>query len=174
MPKTKQQKKELVQQLESLVREAKAVVFSTFSKVDIKALGAVRRKFKEAGVLYKVFNKTLVKRALESNGIKDTGIDEWFGTIAVAASLNDEIAPAKMLSLVSKEEENVQLHGGIVGGYFIDAMQVKHLGSLPGREELVAKVIGSLNVPLFGLIQVLSGNQRALIYVLSHIRDKKS
>ncbi|MFH1713436.1 MAG: 50S ribosomal protein L10, partial [Candidatus Jacksonbacteria bacterium] len=97
------------------------------------------------------------------------------GNIGVAGSMNDEVGAARILvkAIKDKEMEGLEVKAGILEGRIIEFSQVKALAALPSRKDLIAKIAGSINAPLSGLVNVLQGNQRKLIYVLSNIRGTK-
>lgn len=173
MPKTKQQKQEMWAALGSLFENAPGIIFSTFSHVDIKGVETLRRVFRKAGISYTVFKKTILKKVLESRGIDTGEVRQWYGNIGVASSLEDEIVLAKTFVSESKGLEGLEIKAGMLEGKFIDASTVKHLASLPGYDQLIAKVIGLLQTPLYALVNVLQGPERGLLNVLSQIKSQK-
>jgi len=93
--------------------------------------------------------------------------------VAVAFAGGDEVAPAKITYTYSKKNDKFAIVGGILEGKEISDIMVKSLASLPGREELYAKIVGSLASPLSGMVNVLAGNIRGLVNVLGAYRDSK-
>ncbi len=169
MAKTKQQKQAALDGLKSRIREAKSVVFSTFAHLDIQKQEALRRELRAAGVSFNVFKKTLIKKALEAENISAESIDEWRGNVGVATSA-EEIAPAKILMSVSRKEEGITVHLGILEGKRIDTQAVRELALIPSKDQLLGKLVGSLQSPLYGLVSVLQGTQRQFIYILQQIK----
>lgn len=170
MPKTKEQKQDIINQLLELLGKAKLIVFSTFSKVPVSKQEELRMQMREQDITYDVCKKTLLKKALQTKGL-DIELDEWLGNIGVAGSMNDEIGAARILVKASKEKEmeGLEVKAGILEGRIIEFNQVKDLAALPSRENLIAKLAGSIRAPLSGLVNVLQGNQRALVNVLTQI-----
>ena len=172
MAKTKQQKQFALEKLTKSIREAKSVVFSTFLKLDIQTQEGLRRKLREAGVCFTVFKKTLVRKALEAEGIDVASIDEWRGNVGVATS-GEEVASAKILMSVARKEEGIAVRFGILEGNRIEEHAVKELALIPGKEQLLGKLVGSLQSPIYGLAQVLQGTQRNFVFVLQNIVKQK-
>jgi len=174
MPKTKEQKQDIINHLQELLDKAKSIVFSTFSKVPVSKQEELRMQMREQGITYDVCKKTLLKKALQTQGLA-VELDEWIGNIGVAGSMNDEVGAARILvkAIKDKEMEGLEVKAGILEGRIIEFSQVKALAALPSRKDLIAKIAGSINAPLSGLVNVLQGNQRKLIYVLSNIRGTK-
>ncbi len=79
----------------------------------------------------------------------------------------------KLVKGFSKKHEDIEFQGGILEGQIIDIEELKKLADLPSREELLAKVVGSLNAPISGFVNVLAGNLRGLVNVLNAIKDNK-
>ena len=95
------------------------------------------------------------------------------GSIAIAVSENDPVAPAKLLSTFIKENKILSIKAGYVDGKVMTAAEVEKLAALPSKEELVAKMLGSLNSPIAGLVNVLNGNVRGLVVALNAIKEQK-
>ena len=98
------------------------------------------------------------------------------GPTALAYSTEDAVAPAKILKEFIKETktEALTVKVGICDGQVIDAAGVEALANLPSREELLAKLVGSMQAPISGLVNVLQGNIRNMVYVLDAVRAKKA
>jgi len=170
MPKTKEQKKESIKLLKERLENAKGAVFSSFSNISVKDQEDMRTKLREAEIEYSIFKKTLVKKVLDQKKLGSSEIDEWFGNIGVAASQNDEIVSAKIIAQLAEDLEGLEIKAGILEGKLIDKCKVLALSKLLGKDELIAKLVGSIRAPLSGLVNMLSGNQRALLTVLNQIK----
>ncbi len=118
----------------------------------------------------------MAKRNLLYIALKDKGIEltpeEIDGAVAVAYG-QDEVTPAKIISEFKKDHDQVEFYGGILENAYIDQAQVAQMATLPTKQELLAKVVGSLNAPVSGFVNVLAGNMRGLVNVLSAIKDQK-
>lgn len=172
MPKTRAQKEEIIAQLADQFSRAKAAVFTSVSGYTMEDANALREKGREKGIELAVAKKTLLVRALEKNGfsVKKDGLD---GSVLTTFGLQDEMSAAKLMADFAKNREGITLIGGILEGRMVDAASVKQLASLPSREELLAKLVGSLNAPVSGFVNVLAGNLRSLLYALNAIKDTK-
>src|SRR5690606_7287967 len=106
----------------------------------------------------------------------DKSVDEEVlkGPTATLFAFGDEVAPLKALVNFAKEQELPTIKSGFLGAEVLTAAQVSALAALPGRDELIAKTVGSIKSPLNGLVNVLNGNVRGLVYALAAIRDQKS
>lgn len=171
MPKTRQQKEEMLKNLQDKMAISKSVVFSSDNGLPVKTIEGIRKEMKENNAEYLVAKKTLVKMATKD--VSDIDLEHLTGSVALTLSYDDEVAGARLLNKYAKDNEALQLDGGILEGKFIMADMVKRLANLPSREQLLAKLVGSMNSPMSGIVGVLSGVQRNFVGVLSAIKDTK-
>ena len=173
MPKTRSEKEQSVTQLAELMQKMKAAVFADFTGLKVKHVTALRRQCRQAGLDYTVAKKTLLKIALAKAGIQGIDPKNIGGSFATVFS-SDEITAAKILASFAKTNESLKIVGGILEQKLIDAHAVINLSKLPSREELLAKLVGSIKSPMSGLVQVLSGNLRGFVQTLKALQEKKS
>jgi len=169
---TREQKKEIVKELAAKLKASKAVVFSDFKGLEVKDMMALRKELKNSGVEMGVFKKTLINIALKEAGL-DVDVKKLEGQIALAISAQDEVAAAKIVAKAAKANENLKIVGGILGVKEMTAEEVNALAKLPSKEELLAKLVGTLNAPVSGFVNVLAGNLRGLVNVLKAVVDSK-
>jgi len=170
---TKQQKKELVKDLAQKIKDSKAVVFSDFKGLAVKDMTSLRRELREKDVDLQVLKKTLMTLALKDAGI-EMDITKMEGQIAIAVSSNDEVEAAKIIAKAAKVNENLKIAGGVLGNKVLSQEEVVALSKLLSKEELLAKLVGSLKSPISGLANVLAGNMRGLVQVLKAISESKA
>lgn len=151
----------------------KSAVFTSVSGYTMEDANALREKGRDQGVELAVTKKTLLLRALEQNGFT-VSKDALEGSILTTLSYDDEVSAAKLVATFAKDREGIRIVGGILEGQIVDAAAVSQLASLPSKEELLAKVVGSLNAPVSGFVNVLAGNLRGLVYALNAIKEAKS
>lgn len=170
MAKSRSQKEEQLQKVESLL-DNKGVVFFSYHGLAVVDQEVLRGKLREEQAKMTVAKRTLLTLALSNRGIEiaDDLID---GPVAIATG-DDEVAPAKVISEFKKNFESIVFYGGILEESFVDSAQVENLASLPSKEQLLAQLVGSLASPMSGFLTVLSGNSRKLVNVLSAIKDAK-
>ena len=173
MPINKAQKKEIINDFEDKIKRSKSIVFTKFFGVGANDITDLRNKFKEQGGEYFVAKKTLMDKAFENTEVEGVKAREFEGEVAAIFGYEDEVAPAKIIDEFAKTHEQMEVVGGVLENKFIDAVQVKALAQLPSREELYAKVVGSIKAPISGFVHVLSGNLRGLVTVLKAIEEKK-
>lgn len=178
MPKTKSQKQKIIEGLTENFQKQKSTVLVDFSGCDSKFLFKLRDELGKSNCLLKVVKKTLLKKALETLTMKDISekIDEIKLQLALVFGFGDEVIPAKICYQFSKENENLIILGGIIKNQkyeFLNAEDIIVLAQLPSREELIARLMGSLASPISGFINTLKGNLKGLIYALSAIKESK-
>ena len=175
MPSVKvlEEKKQMVAELTNKLKNSAAGVFVDYQGINVEQDTKLRNELREAGVEYFVFKNTLARLA-----VKDAGFDGLLPVLvkmtAIAVSEKDPVAPAKILMNYADKIQTFNIKAGFVEGAVIDADGVNRLATLPSKEELVAKVLGSLQFPIYGLVTVLNGNLRGLAYVLQAIHDQKA
>lgn len=174
MPKNKKQKEEILNSLVDKINSAKGVVFTSFVGLKVEDIESLRKLCRESGSECLVSKKTLLRLALSKIGLKDADEEIFSNEIATVFSYNDEITAAKIVGQFSKKREALNIKGGILENKIIDLDIVKKLISIPPKEELYAKLVGSINSPLSGLVNTLNGNIRGFVQVLNSIKEQKS
>lgn len=173
MAKTRQQKQQDLQSYIEKVGKAKGLVFANFDGLKVKEIEALRQKCREAGIDYLVAKKTLMKLAFKEAGIKDVDPKTFAKGVASVFGYEDEVAPAKIIGEFAKTHEALSPIGGILENNFIDQSKVIELSRLPSKQELLAKVVGSIQAPVSGFVGVLSGTLRSLVCALNAIKESK-
>lgn len=168
---TKDQKKKIVSDLSENIKDSMSAVFVDYRGLKVKDLTALKKELRESGVKFKVAKKTLIEKALKDSGI-DMGVKNLEGQIAVALS-GDEITGAKIIEKFGKTNENLKILAGVLEKKLMGAAEVRELAKLPGKEELLAKLVGTLNAPVSGFVNVLAGNMRGLVQVLKAISETR-
>jgi len=169
---TRLQKNEIVKELTKKIKESKSVVFSDFKGLPVKEMMALRRELRSEGVDMKVAKKTLISIALKDAGV-DVDARKLEGQITVAISSQDEVTVAKILAKAAKANENLKIVGGLLGMKELSKEEVVALSNLPSKEQLLAKLVGTINAPVSGFVNVLAGNIRGLVNVLKSVADSK-
>jgi large subunit ribosomal protein L10 len=165
-------KQPVVQEIKGKLEASKGVVLTDYRGLNVAEVTELRTKLREVGVEYKVVKNTLARIAANEIGIE--GLDGYLeGPTAIAYGIEDAVAPAKVLSEFAKAHKNLEIKAGILEGKVIDLNGVKALADLPSREVLLAKLVGSMQSPLYGMANVLQGNLRNLVYVLDAVRKTK-
>ena len=171
MAKTRVQKEELLARLDKEFAENKAV-FVDYKGLSVSDIETLRNRLNEKGVSFSVVKNSLVKIALKNNKI-EVEREVLSKPIAIAFG-SDEVTPSKEIATYAKENDKVEILGGVIENKFVPESTIKALSMLPSKEELYAKVVGSIASPLSGLVNVMAGNIRGLVNVLGQYRDSKN
>ena len=148
-------KQPIVDEISAVIKDAQSVVVVDYRGLTVAEDTQLRKQLREAGVSYKVYKNTLVSRAVE--GTEFEGLREVLeGPSAFAISTEDATAPARILAKFAKTAPKLEMKAGVVEGTFYDADGIKAIASVPSREELLSKLLGSLQSPITNLARVLN------------------
>ena len=170
---TKEKKKQLVKDSAEKVKNAKSIIFADYKGISVKDVTNLKKELRQVGAEYVVAKKTLIDIALKEGGI-DTSVKGLEGQIAISFSNDDEVSAAKIIDKFSKSSENIRMLGGSLGAVLMSEEEVNALAKIPAKEELLAKLVGSMKSPISGLVNVMSGNLRGLVQVLNAIKEQKT
>ena len=149
-----EQKKQVVADLAEQIKASAAGVVVNYQGITVEKDTALRKALREAGVKYVVMKNTLTGRACEMCGYGD--IKQYLnGMTAIAISADDAVAPAKVLKKYAEKVESFKILAGYLDGAVIDEATVNALADIPSKEVLVAKFLGSIQSPLYGLAYAL-------------------
>lgn len=172
MAKTLAEKKKMVEEIKEKLSEAKSAVLTDYRGLNVEQITELRRQLREAGVEYKVLKNTMVIRA--ANELEMEFLEEHLvGPTAIAFGIEDAVSPAKILSKFAKDNKDLEIKAGVLEGSLMDKDDIKNLADLPSREVLLGKVVGGMQAPISGLVNVLNGPMRGLVYALQAVKDKK-
>lgn len=172
MPKTRAQKAEIVTKVADRFKRMKAVAFSSVSGYTMAQADSLRQKAREADVDVFIAKKTLLKLAAQEAGLPElVNLD---GSVLTAVAYGDEVSAAKLLKELTKQNDQMSLLSGVLEGKVVDADGVQRLAALPSKQQLLGQLVGTLNAPVSGFVNVLAGNIRGLVTVVSAIKDKKT
>lgn len=165
MKLTREQKEQLVKEINDGLKNAKTVVLVNYQGLKVKEIWDLKKRLRAEGIGFQITKNTLFKIALkkENIDIEENLLDQ---PVALVWGLQDEVTPAKLTVEFKKTAENLKIIGGIVNGMYADENAIKQLAALPSRDELYAKLVGTLNAPMSRLVNVLQGNLRGLVYIL--------
>ena len=170
--KTLKAKTQNVEEIKEKIEKAQSVVLVDYRGLNVSELTDLRKKYREAGIEYKVYKNTMMRFAFKDSGLE--GFNEFLkGPSAIAFGYDDPVAAAKISAEFSKENDKLEIKAGIVDGKIIDVEEVKDLAKLPSKEVLVAQALGGFNAPIQGFANVLNGTIRGLALVLNAIAEEK-
>ena len=173
MPKTRLQKEEILSKTVDRLGRASSVVFINIQGVKVGELEAIRDSLFSQGLHLQIAKNNLFKIALNQHKL-EIPAEILNQPLGMVFSYDDPINSAKLTMPFVKEYEKLEVVGGLIDGNFITSNQVKALAELPSKEQLLGQLLGTIQAPLSGLVNVLSGNIRGLVTALSAIRDQKA
>jgi large subunit ribosomal protein L10 len=171
MPKSREQKEKDLQELTDKLKDAKSVVFSDYRGTTVKDIDSFRRALAKEQVFSKVYKMTLVKKAMAANGI-DTGNLDYKTPVILSLSMEEETTPARLIKNAGREIKTISILSGILDKSVFSREQVLALADLPSKDQLRAQLVGTINAPVSGFVNVLAGNVRGLLNVLNAMSQK--
>ena len=148
-------KQPIVEEIANSIKDAQAVVLVNYSGLTVEQDTILRKELREAGVQYKVYKNTMMRRAFEGTAFESLS-DHLHGTNAIAISATDATAPARILDKFAKKNPALELIAGVVEGNYNDQAGIQALAGIPSREELLGKLLGSIQSPITNFARVLN------------------
>ena len=167
------QKAAMVEKISERMKRSQALILTDFRGLNVASMTRLRRRLKEVGAEYLVAKNTLIRRAvhpLGTNGAFGTLLE---GPTALCFAYQDPTVVVKALAEFARENPNLKMKGGWLGGRVLSAQEVNMLADLPPREVLLARVLGGMQAPISSLLFVLNGTVRQLVLTLEAIRKQK-
>ena len=148
-------KKPIVDEIAACVKDAQSVVVVDYRGLTVEQDTKLRKNLREAGITYKVYKNTLMNFAFK--GTEFEGLAPYLeGPSAVAVSKDDATAPARILSEFAKTADKLEIKAGVVEGTVFDAAGMAAIASIPSREVLISKLLGSLHSPITNFARVMN------------------
>lgn len=169
MALTKAKKQEVLEDLKEQIAKQKAMVLVGITGLKVKDISDLRRKLKSSDGNLKVIKKTLIEKAFKENKL-DFDKRKYKEEMAVAFGFKDELLPAKTVYRAGLANDKLKILGGFINNEFNEAESIVALAKLPSREELLAKLVGSISAPVSNLVYALNYNIKGLVYALSLIK----
>jgi large subunit ribosomal protein L10 len=169
---TRKQKEQVVENISAKIKDSKSMVFVDYRGLTVEEMTGIRKALREKDVDLKVMKQTLFEIAAKEAGTSVDMASMANHPVAIAFG-KDEVEPAKVIYEFAKKHENLEMVGGVVGGEIVTVEALKVLAMMPSREEMYAKIVGSLASPLRGIASVLQGNLRGLVSVISQYAETK-
>ncbi len=153
--KNRSLKEAKIAEIKEKLQKSQGIVLSEYQGLTVEEDTELRKALREAGVEYRVYKNTLVLLAAKECGIE--GLDQYLqGPISIALGYEDPTAPARVLSNFAKNHKKLQLKAGVIEGQLFGEAQINEIASIPSKEILIAKLLGSFKAPLSNLAYLLN------------------
>jgi len=170
---TKAFKSEKIDAIKSKIEKAQVALITEYKGYTVEEITNLRRELQKQGGDYMVTKNTLAKVAIKGTEY-EVMTDLMKGPIAIAFGFEDQVSPAKVVSKFIKDSKKGEILGAVLEGNLLSASEAKALANLPSKEELYAKMLGSINSPATGLTLGINGVMAALTRAVAAVRDQKA
>ena len=170
---TKAFKSEKIDAIKSKVEKAQVAIITEYKGYSVEEITNLRRALQKEGGDYMVTKNTLAKVAIKGTSYEAMA-DLMKGPIAIAFGFDDQVSPAKVVSKFIKDSKKGEILGAVLDGNLLSAAEAKALANLPSKEELYAKMLGSINSPATGITLGINGIMAALTRAVAAVRDQKA
>jgi len=169
---TKSQKEKIIADLKEALDQNKVLVMADFRGLTVKDMSDLKKEVKELGGKMQVAKKTLLNIALQEKGVEfDTR--SFSGPLVFVFGPEETSVPKKLWNFARKNE-HLKIEGGVLESKVLNSEEVVMLAKLPSKEELLAKLVGTIQAPVSGFVYVLAGTIGSLVNVVKAISDKKA
>ena len=167
----RQEKAVVVEEVSALVASAQSIVVAEYRGLDVDAVTRLRKQARSQGVQLRVLKNTLARRAI--GGTPYSGLsDKLVGPLVYGFS-TDAVAAAKVLSAFAKDNDKLVVKAGGMPNFVMDEKGVKQLATMPSREELLAKLMGTMQAPIGQFVRTLNEVPARLVRTLASLRDAR-
>lgn len=173
MAKTRSVKSELLDKYKEILKNKGGYFLVNSDKTDTSTISDLKMKLKEVDADYTVIKNTLFKVALQDTE-QPLETQDLEGPTAIIYFDEDPTVPAKLIKEIQKEKEVLDAKGGVYEGEFLSEQKVMQLAEIPSREVLLAQLVGTMNAPLTGFMNAITGNVKGLTVVLKGISEKNA
>lgn len=164
-------KKEVVAEVSERLKKAQTVVLAEYRGLPVEDITVLRAQARASGVYLRVLKNTLARRAVQGTPFEKLA-DKMVGPLAYGIS-DDPVAAAKVLHAYAKGNEKLVIKGGAMPNYVMTAKEVGNLATMPSREELLAKLLGTMQAPIAKFVQTLNEVPGKFVRALAAVRDQK-
>ena len=164
-------KKEVVAEVSARLKKAQTVVLAEYRGLAVEDITVLRSRARASGVYLRVLKNTLARRAVQGTAFEKLA-DQMVGPLAYGIS-DDPVAAAKVLHAYAKGNEKLVIKGGAMPNYVMSAKEIGALATLPSREELLAKLLGTMQAPIAKFVQTLNEVPGKFVRTLAALRDQK-
>jgi large subunit ribosomal protein L10 len=166
------EKQVLIDELTQKLNQSQAAFLTDYRGLNVARISELRNQLREKDAEYRVVKNTLARIAARQSGNEEL-VDHLNGPTALALVYGDPAAAAKALVGFAKDEDALELCGGVLGGTYLDGDGLKRLAELPSKDVMRATLLGTMNAVPGGLVNVLSGVMRQAVQVFNAIKEQK-
>ncbi|MBD5500291.1 MAG: 50S ribosomal protein L10 [Lachnospiraceae bacterium] len=148
-------KQPIVNEISANIKDAQSVVLVDYRGLTVEQDTRLRKQLREAGITYKVYKNTMMNFAFKGTDFEALA-PYLEGPSAIAISTEDATAPARLLCKFAKEADKLEIKGGVVEGIAYDAKGISEIAKIPSREELLSKLLGSIQSPITNFARVMN------------------
>lgn len=170
---TKAFKSEKIDAIKSKIEKAQSVIITEYQGLTVEEITKLRRETQKGGGDYMVTKNTLAKIAVKGTAYELLA-DKMTGPIALAFGFEDPVSPAKAVTKFIKEAKKGEILGSVLDGKLLSVEETKALAALPTKEELFAKMLGSINSPASGIANSINAVMSQLTRAMAAVRDQKA
>lgn len=170
---TRERKVKTLDDLKAALLDSKFTVVSDYQGTTVSELTQLRREIQKAGGDLTIAKNTLIKLAVAEKPYSGAMSDFLAGPTALVYTSGDPVPVAKAITEYIKKVKKTTIKGGILEGKKVSGEDISNIASLPSREQLISKMLGSLNAPAQNLVYALTGVSRNLVYVLDAVGKQK-
>lgn len=169
---TKKMKEKMLAEIIDNMQQADLIIVTDYRGLTVKTINNLRGRLRNEQCQYRITKNTMNRLACRQVGFDQ--LENLFeGPTAIAYSSSNPVAAAKILTDFTKENDALVVKGGMLSGQVLDPASIKSLGEIPSQEVLLAKVVGGIQAPLYGLVCVLQGTLRQLVYAVDAVSRQK-
>lgn len=165
---------ELLKNVQDKVAKSKSILFSDFKGVSARDLTSFREDIKSKGGEVFVSKNTLLKIALKDMEGNEKASESLTGQTIAVVAYEDPISTIKSFFDLSKKIENLKAKGGFFDNKFVDEKSLAEISKLPSKEELIGRLIGSMNSPVYKFVNTLNQSKSKIVYVLNSVANQKN
>ena len=166
-----EQKQAVVSEVATQLASAQAVIVAEYRGLDVGAVTDLRTKARKSGVYLRVLKNTLARRAVKGTPFEK--LSEQMAGPLMYGIAQDPVAGAKVLAAFAKDHNKFVIRGGAMPNVLMSVKDVKALATLPGREELLARLVGTLQAPIVKLVRTMNEVPGKFVRTLAAVRDAK-
>lgn len=171
MALNREEKAAVIEEVSAQVAQAGSIVLAEYRGLTVEKITQLRKQARESGVYLRVLKNTLVRRAVQGTPYEKLA-DQMAGPLMYGIS-TDPVAPAKLMAAFAKTNEQLVLKGGAMPNVVMDVAGVQALATMPSREELLAKLLGTMQAPVATFVRTLNEVPTKFVRGLAAVRDKQ-